>query len=460
MRTHKGKINRRQFIKGVGGAVAAGAGIPFVLRSFARGEGDTTPPSERITLGCIGTGGQGTYNMNAFMRIPGVQVVAICDIDKGYATDWGGSWLGREPSKALVDNYYAQQNPTGTYKDCAAYSDFRELLARGDIDAVTVCTPDHWHGTISTAAALAGKDIYCEKPLVNTIAEGIAVRNAVNRYKRILQTGSHERSNNSVRFACELVRNGRIGKVHTITVNMPNNDPHHLQIMLTNWPQPIMPVPEGLDYDMWLGPTPRADYTKKRSHFWWRFILDYGGGEMTDRGAHIIDLAQFINGTDGSGPVEISGEGKTAPGGGLFNAFMEYKFECRYANGVRLVGTSNEPRGLKIEGSDGWIFIHIHGGQLEASSESLLREQIHPGEIHVGRSRSHQQNFIDAVRTRQQPFASVEVGHRTATICHLVNIAMLTGKKLKWDPEKEVIVGDEETNRMLSRPMRSPWNLT
>jgi predicted dehydrogenase len=220
-----------------------------------------------------------------------------------------------------------------------------------------------------------------------------------------------------------------------------------------------MPVPAGLDYDMWLGPTPKAEYTKRRSHFWWRFILDYGGGEMTDRGAHIIDLAQLINDSDKTGPVEISGKGEIALGGGIFNAFMEYKFECRYANGVRLVGTCNEPRGLKIEGSDGWIFIHIHGGRLEASSESLLREQIGPGEIHVGRSRSHQQNFIDAVRTRQQPFASVEVGHRTATICHLVNIAMLTGRPLKWDPEKEVIVGDEEANKMLSRPMRSPWHL-
>jgi predicted dehydrogenase len=460
MMSPKGGINRREFVKGVGGAVAAGIGMPFVLASSSRGENGAISPSERITLGCIGTGSQGTSNMNAFMQMPDVQVVAVCDIDREYANDGGGRLFGREPSRALVDRHYAQQSPTGTYKGCAAYSDFRELLARGDIDAVTVCTPDHWHGTISVAAAEAGKDIYCEKPLVNTIAEGKAVRDAVGRYKRVLQTGSHERSNDSVRFACELVRNGRIGKLHTITVNMPNNDPHHLQIMRTNQPQPVMPVPEGLDYDMWLGPTPKAAYTKRRSHFWWRFILDYGGGEMTDRGAHIIDLAQFVNDADKTGPVEISGVGKTAPGGGLFNAFMEYSFECRYANGVRLVGTSKEPRGLKIEGSDGWIFINIHGGRLEARPESLLREQVGPGEIHLGRSTSHHQNFIDAVRTRQQPFASVEVGHRTATICHLVNIAMLTGRSLKWDPEKEVIVGDEEANRMLSRPMRSPWHLT
>jgi hypothetical protein len=157
--------------------------------------------------------------------------------------------------------------------------------------------------------------------------------------------------------------------------------------------------------------------------------------------------------------VEISGKGTIAPGGGVFDAFMEYNFECKYANGVRLVGLSKGPRGLKIEGSDGWIFIHIHGGRLKAGPETLLQEQAGPGEIHVGRSRSHHQNFVDAVRSRQQPFASAETGHRTATICHLVNIAMLTGRKLKWDPDKEVIIGDDEANRMLSRPMRSPWHL-
>ncbi len=460
----KNKISRREFVKGIG---AAGVGVPYVLTSLARGEdkelaplqATIVPPSERITMGCIGIGGQGFQIMNSFLRIPEVQVVAVCDIHKEYQSSDYGKLLGREAGKKLVEYYYTQENPSGAYKGCAAYHDFRELLSRNDIDAVTICTPDHWHGTIATAAAKAGKDIYCEKPLINTIAEGIAVRNAVNKYKRILQTGSHERSNDSVRYACELVRNGRIGKVHTITVNMPNNDSHHLNIMRTNQPQPDMTVPDGLDYDMWLGPTPKAAYTKRRSHFWWRFILDYGGGEMTDRGAHIIDLAQFINGTDNTGPVEISGKGETAPGGGIFNAFMDYNFECKYANGVRLVGTNKAPRGLRIEGSDGWIFIHIHGGRLEASPASLLYEQLEPGEIRVGRSKSHQQNFIDCVKTRELPFASVEIGHRTATICHLVNIAMQMESKLKWDPEKEVILNDDQANRMISRPMRIPWHL-
>ncbi|MFH1370916.1 MAG: Gfo/Idh/MocA family oxidoreductase [Planctomycetota bacterium] len=453
------RIKRRQFIKHIGGVALAGFGIPYIVSSSSLGLDGATAPSNRITFGCIGVGPQGTGNMSAFTQMDDVQIVAVCDVDRGYGANGGGQIYGREPARKRLESHYADQKSSGTYKGCAAFKDFRELLSRGDIDAVTVCTPDHWHGTISVSAAKAGKDIYCEKPLVNTIAEGRAVCDTVSRYERVLQTGSHERSNDSVRFACELVRNGRIGRVHTITVNMPNSDSHHLKILRTNQPQPAMPVPEGLDYDMWLGPAPRAAYTEKRSHFWWRFILDYGGGEMTDRGAHIIDLAQFINDSDKTGPVEISGTGAIAPGGGVFDAFMEYDFECKYANGVRLVGKSKGPRGLKIEGSDGWIFINIHGGRLEAGPEALLNEQTGPGEIQMGRSRSHHQNFIDSVRSRQQPFASAETGHRTATICHLLNIAMLTGRKLKWDPAKEVITGDEQANRMLSRPMRSPWHL-
>jgi predicted dehydrogenase len=455
-----GKMNRRRFLKQAASAAIGGVVFPYIIPARAIGAEGVVAPSNRIVMGCIGVGSQGTGNMSAFMRIADVQVVAVCDVDKEYSgIGSDGRRFGREPARKLVEKHYGEQSPGGTYKGCAVYNDFREVLTRSDIDAVTVCTPDHWHGLISAAAAGAGKDIYCEKPLVNTIAEGRAVCNAVKEFGRVLQTGSHERSNNTVRYACELIRNGRIGKLHTITINMPNNDPHHLQIIKTNQPQPVMPVPAGLDYDMWLGPTPKADYTRKRSHFWWRFILEYGGGEMTDRGAHIIDLGQFANATDDTGPVEIWGTGKRAPGGGLFDAFMEYDFECRYANGVRLVGVSKGPRGLKLEGSEGWIFIHIHGGRLEARPDSLLREEIGPGEIYLGRSVSHHQNFIDAVKARRQPFASAEVGHRTATICHLVNIAMMTGKRIIWDPVAERITNDAEANRLVEKPMRSPWRL-
>jgi len=450
-------INRRQFLKKV--AAAAGAvSFPYFVPSSALGLDGKVSPSNRTTMGCIGMGGKGTGNMWGFMLADDVQIVAVCDVETEAGGYHRGITAGREPARRKVEDYYSKKSPSGVYKGCAVYSDFRELLARETIDAASIATPDHWHGLISVAAAKAGKDIYCEKPLTNTIAEGRAVCDAVKRYGRILQTGSHERSNDSVRFACELVRNGRIGKLHTIRINMPNTDAHHIMIIENPGPFPTMPIPKGLDYDAWLGATPWVAYTQRRCHFWWRFILDYGGGEMTDRGAHIIDLAQLGNNTDDTGPVEIVARGK-APVGGLYNAFMEYQFECRYANGVRLIGSSEEPRGLKFEGSDGWIFIHIHGGLLEAEPKSLLQETIGPNEIHLGRSPNHHRGFLNAVKSRIQPFAPAEVGHRTATICHLLNIAMLTGRKLKWDPEHEQIIGDCEANSMLARPMRGPWHL-
>lgn len=450
------RINRREFLKNSAALTTAALGFPYIVRSSVFGADGSTAPSNRIVMGCIGMGGQGTYNMKAFLNNPDVQVVAVCDVNRGNASydmlyQAPGSTAGREPARAIVNNKYGN-------RDCAVYNDFRELLCRDDIDAVSVCTPDHWHGLISIAAAKSNKDIYCEKPLVNTIAEGRALCEAVKRHERVLQTGSHERSNDSVRFACELVRNGRIGKLHTIRVNMPNSDSHHLEILKSNYPQPTMPVPDGFDYDMWLGHTPWVEYTQRRCHFWWRFILDYGGGEMTDRGAHIIDIGQLGNNTDDTSPIEISGSGK-APDKGIYDTFMEYNFECRYANGVRLIGGSSGNRGLKFEGTDGWIFIHIHGGRLEAEPESLLKEFISPEEIHLGRSPEHHRNFLDCVKTRCQPVAPAEVGHRTATICHLVNIAMLTGSKLKWDPDTEQIVNNADANRMLARPMRSPWHL-
>ncbi|MHC4738931.1 MAG: Gfo/Idh/MocA family protein [Planctomycetota bacterium] len=450
------RINRRVFLKNSAALTTAVLGFPYIVKSSAFGADRSTTPSNRIVMGCIGMGGQGTYNMKAFLNNSDVQVVAVCDVNRGNASydmlyQAPGSTAGREPARALVNNKYGN-------RDCAAYNDFRELLCRDDIDAVSVCTPDHWHGLISIAAAKANKDIYCEKPLVNTIAEGRALCEAVKRHGRVLQTGSHERSNDSVRFACELVRNGRIGRLHTIRVNMPNSDSHHLEILKSNYPQPTMPVPDGFDYDMWLGHTPWVEYTQRRCHFWWRFILDYGGGEMTDRGAHIIDIGQLGNNTDDTGPIEIAGSGK-APDKGIYDTFMEYNFECRYTNGVRLIGGSSGNRGLKFEGTDGWIFIHIHGGRLEAGPESLLKESIGPDEIHLGRSPEHHRNFLDSVKTRRQPIAPAQVGHRTAAICHLVNIAMLTGSKLKWDPDTEQIVNNVDANRMLARPMRSPWRL-
>ena len=438
-------IDRRGFLKRSMGAGIGALAFPYIVPGAALGKGGAVAPSERIVMGCIGVGDQGMGNLKNFLRQGGVQVVAVSDVSRD---NWGDEKAGWEAAKKTVEAYYAKEKPSGTYNGCAVYTDFRELLDRDDIDAVTICTPDHWHGLTAVAAAKAGKDIYCEKPLANTVAEGRAVCQAVKRYNRVLQTGSHERSRHNARFACELVRNERIGKLHTIRVNMPL-DAGRGQVEA----QPTMAVPEGLDWDRWLGPAPWRPYTEMGCHFYWRYILDYGGGEMTDRGAHIIDLAQLGNDTDDTGAIEISGRG-WRPNDGLFDTFMKYEFEMIYGNGVRLVGTADEPRGVKFEGSEGWVFIHVHGGDLEAEPKSLLTATISPDEIHLGRSLGHHENFLEAVRTRKEPFAPAEVGHRTGSLCHLINIAMLLDRKLKWDPEKEEVINDSEANGLLSRPMR------
>ncbi len=454
----KDRISRRSVLKGAAATFGA-LGFPYIVPSSVLGGQGRVPPSERIVMGFIGVGGMGTANLRAFMRKPEVQAVAVCDVDRETKTHLSGRDFGLVPAKALVERHYAAQNGEAEYKGCTTYGDFRELLADQGIDAVVVATPDHWHGLISIAAAQAGKDIYCEKPLTNTVFEGRAVCDAVKKNNRILQTGSHERSNAQGRFACELVRNGRIGKLHTIQINLPMSDGHHNKVL--EWAgqeQPIMAVPAGFDYNFWLGPAPDAPYTQRRTHFWWRFILEYGGGELSDRGAHIIDLGQLGGDYDATGPVELKAKGER-PTGGLFDTFMKFNFECTYADGVRMIGTNDVPRGLKFEGDKGSIFVHIHGCKLEAEPASLLDEVIGANEINLGRTEDHRQNFLDSMRSREEPFASAEVGHRTGALCHLLNIAMLTETELKWDPVAEQVTNSPEANAMLKRPMRPMWTL-
>jgi predicted dehydrogenase len=456
-------MTRRQFLHRAAGTAAAIA-FPTIIPASALGRDGRVAPSNRVAMGFIGLGGQGTRNLQQFVQIPEVQIVALCDVDHGigrYDNLYqfrGSTDAGRAAAKSRAVEWLAEAGRPVGQNDIASYGDFRELLARPDIDAVTVCTPDHWHGLISILAAKSGKDIYCEKPLVNSIPEGRAVCEAVRRYGRVLQTGSHERSNDTVRYTWELVRNGRIGKLHTMRVNMPNTDPHHLKLLENRGPKPTMPVPEGFDYEMWLGPAEYAPYTHERTHFWWRYILATGGGEITDRGAHIIDLGQFVNGCDDSGPVELTAKGKTL-GDGLFDSFITYDFEATYANGVKMFGGSEGDRGIKFEGDKGWIFVHIHGGRLEASSPDLLREKIGPSELHTPRSPGHHRDFIECVQSRRRPIAHEEIGHRTAAFCHLINIALLTGRKVHWDPGAERITNDEHLDRLVAKPMRSPWKL-
>jgi predicted dehydrogenase len=442
--THRNASNRRTFLKQTAVAGLGMTGLPYIIPSSVLGKDRKVAPSDRIVMGSIGTGGQGRGNMHNFMRQADVQVVAVCDVDRGH----------REGAKGAVNKHYGNQ-------DCRSIRDFRELLQIEDIDAVSISTPDHWHALTSIAAANAGKDIYCEKPLANSVGEGRAICEAVKKNSRVLQCGSHERSNSSGRHACELVRNGRIGKLHTVRINLPHEQGHHKRVLEMEEKDempPTVPIPDGFDYDFWLGHTPMVPYTPMRCHFWWRFILAHGGGEMTDRGAHVIDIGQLGAGKDDTGPVEFEATGWHSTKS-LFDAFFKYEFVNTYADGLKLVGTTDLPRGIKFEGEDGWIHVHIHGCGLDASDRELLREKIGDDEIHLGRSPGHHRNFLDCVKSREDTMATAEIGHRTATICHLNNIAMLLGRKLKWDPVKEKVIGDDEANALLTPKMRAPWHL-
>jgi predicted dehydrogenase len=411
-------------------------------------------------MGCIGVGGMGTNNMRAFLQHDNVQVVAVCDVVTGsreyghwYKHGWQGNYLGRVPAQKIVEDHYARQRESGTFKGCAAYVDFCRLIARDDIDAVTVVTPDHWHAVMSIMAAEAGKHIYCEKPMTLTIAEGRAMVEAVRRQGVVFQTGSHERSRRKSRFGCELVRNGRIGRLkRIITLVGPNNRKGPAR----DWKP--MPVPEGFDYDMWLGPAPWEPYHKDRCLYKFRFILEYSGGQTTNLGAHSLDMAQWGNGTDHTGPLEVEDLGGEFPKDGLFNTPTNIHFRARYANGVELICRTdvNGWVGARFEGTEGWVQV---GSVFDTYPASLKTSVIGPNEIHLYKSGNHHRNFIDCIKTGREPAAPVEVGHRSATVCHLGNIAMMLKRKLRWDADKERFIGDEQANRMLDRPRRAPWHI-
>lgn len=444
------KITRRGFLRGGASALAIFT-VPSVVPYSVFG---SNAPSNRVVIGCVGLGGMGMGNLRGFLNKEGTQIVAVCDVVASGRTEYGpnangygnkGKDLGREPARQTVEQYYASKSRAGGFKGCQGYNDFRDLVARTDIDAIVVTTPDHWHVPIALAAVKAGKDVYCEKPLSLTIHEGRVLADAVRRYGRILQTGTQHRSNSRRRFICELIRNGRIGKLRTIRCSIGGGPSCR--------PQSPMPIPKGFDYDMWLGQAPRAPYTEKRCHYYFRFIWDYAGGQVTNNGVHALDFVQWANGTDLTGPVEIEGRGEF-PKDGLFDTPTSWNIEYAYADGVKLLFSSGKS-GVRFEGTEGWI----QSSPFDAHPKSLLTSVIGPDEVHLYKSSDHKQDFLDCIRLRTDPIAHVEIGHRSASICHLGNIAMLTGRKLRWDPDEESFVNDPEANRMLSRSMRSPWRL-
>jgi predicted dehydrogenase len=435
--------------------MASAVSVPWIVPASCLGNTDKPAASERIAVGVIGTGNMGFGDIRGFLGDPRAQVVAVCDVNKESPGYWGGAVAGREPGRRLVEDHYAADKKSGTYKGCAAYIDFRDLIARKDIDVVVVSTPDHWHAIPVLAACEAKKDIYCQKPLSLTIAEGRAMSDAVRKHGRVFQTGSQQRSDSNFRRACELVRNGRIGKLHTVRVGLPGGRPDYAKSADRKKPEA---VPEGFDYDMWLGPAPKAPYAPARCLVNFRWIYDYSGGQVTDWGGHHPDCAQWGMGTEHTGPIEIRNAKAVFPPDELYNTATEFSFEAIYAKGVKMLVSNKEQMGVRWEGTDGWV--SADRGKHDAHPKSILDSVIGPKEIHLYESSNHYRNFLDCVLSRKQTAAPVETAHRSITICHLGNIALRLGRdKLKWDPVKEQILDDAEAAKMLSRPYRKPWKL-
>jgi predicted dehydrogenase len=433
-------MKRRQFLKTV--AVAGGAavaGFPTIVKASALGRDGAVAPSDRIVMAGIGFGMQGPSNMANFLEKPEVQWVAVCDLDTEHLA----------MAKGMVDKKYGN-------KACATYHDFRELYRRRDLDAVSIAVPDHWHAILSIAALRAGFDVFGEKPLTHNLREGRALCDAVARYGRVWQTGSWQRSVENFHRAAELVRNGRIGKIERIEVGLPAG---HYDFAGTFGQEALVPPPPNLDYELWVGPAPWWPYCKARVHMNWRWNMDFGGGQYMDWIGHHLDIAHWGMGWDETGPVEIEATGEF-PTSGIYTSPTRYYVRAKYADGTPMVlagGHDEIWSGTKWIGEYGWIW--VDRGQFETEPAGLKREIVGPDEIRLYKSRDHQQNFLDCVKSRARTIAPAETAHRSASVGHLGVIAMEVGRKIRWDPKTETILGDPEAERLLGHSYRGPWQL-
>ena len=407
-------VTRRSFLKRSAAAGLAGL-VPYVLTSSAL----SAPASDRILTGHIGVGGMGSGHL-------------------------------RGDGIASADPYmrHAQRAARRMAKDCAAYQDYRRILERKDIDAVIIATPDHWHALASIHAMQAGKDVYCEKPLSLTIEQGRAMVTAARRYNRVFQTGSQQRSGGEFIRAVELVRNGRIGTLKRIHVGIGGSP-------ACGWDPDTKP-PDDLDWNLWLGPAAQVPFNPKRFLFSFRWFWEYSGGMMTDWGQHHNDIAQWGNGTSHTGPVEVEGTGRY-PADGLFETCTWFQAQFRYANGVTLATDCEGPWGVTFYGTKGEVF--VKRGQWSAS-DGVDTSPVPPSGVQIRRPRGgHMGEWLTCIKTREKANADVEIGHRSCTVCHIANIAIRLRRKLRWNPDAERFIGDDEANRWISRPMRSPWKL-
>jgi predicted dehydrogenase len=456
---HNFHLSRRQFLKTSLAGAAGAAVFPTIIPSSVLG---ADAPSNKIQIGQIGCG-----RIAMTMDVPGIikhglaRIVAVCDLDSKRL----------QHAKEYVEKTYAKKAGSDKAVAVQAFGDYRELLKDGQVDAIAVSTPDHWHCEPVIAAALAGKDIYVQKPLSMTLAEGRAVSDIVRAKKRAFQIGSQQRSTSQFRIACELVRNGRLGKLHTIKIGLPV-DP-------AGGNAAEMPVPPNLNYEMWLGCTPKVPYTEERVHPQnsttdrpgWLRIDSYCLGMITGWGSHHVDIAHWGMGAELTGPIEIEGKAEF-PKQGLWNVHGPYHIEAKYANGVTMIIDNKFTNGVRFEGADGWIFVSRGGAKatasdpasafgkaLDASDPKILNSKIGPDEIHLHKSDDHHLDWLTSIRTRQPAVTTPEEAHRSTSACILGWIGMKLGRKLRWDPVKEVFIGDDEANAMRSRPQRAPYGI-
>ena len=422
MNVRKRQLNRRRFLRGAGFGLAAS---PFIA-SRAVGGTEDLPASERVVAALIGCGGRG-QGLLSIHDDPRSTLAAVCDVDQKRSA--------------------AAKKRIG---ECEVYSDFRRILDRQDIDAVLIATPDHWHAAITVMACQAGKDVYCEKPLCRTIGEGRKMVEVARRYGRVVQMGTQYRSIGRSRQACEWVRNGRLGKVHTVRLSHPPNPTHPCE--------PARPVPPELDWNLWLGPAPWAAYHPARCHFSFRYFMDYGSGALADNGVHMFSVVSWALGTDQTGPMTIEATGREAPNN-LYDVPVEMRVRFEFAD-PECVVLWEQPGGGKLNVDfvgdqatlSGFWGFEITQGEADLSP---TRDD----EPHLERSDSHSGNWLECIATRRQPVMDVEIGHRVTCWSHLGNIAYRLGRKLEWDPAGERFVGDDEANRLLQVAYRAPWRL-
>ncbi len=449
-------LTRRRFLQSASGAATAALTTPAILPSSILGQ-NRAAPGNRITIGVIGLGAMGTTNLKDFLSRDDTQIVALCDVDREHHRDnppGKGPAYGLDPSKRLVDKHYAEQSGKGSFAGPDTCSDFREVCARDDIDAIVVATPDHWHALCTLEALRAGKDVYCEKPITHLFAEGRAVCREVAKQNAIFQTGSQQRSDIRFRIAVEAVRNGLLGKVRTVEVGLEQGQ----ATALTHSTQ-ASDIPEGLDYDFWCGPGEKLPYIFARHHRNWRHHRAYGGGRLMDWIGHHNDIAHWGLGMDESGPEVVEAVGWTFPETGIYNTPVDYEIRCTYPGGISTSISSKHTSGTKWIGDDGWV--HVDRGIISASNREWLQEKFDRGPEKLYVSLDHRGNFLEGIRSRKPCIAPAETAHRSITPGHLAFISQSLGRPLQWDAAGETVKNDPEADQLLKTvTYRKPWALS